>query len=250
MGENRPVQRPHYLAFGLAGYLAAILPMVYFVGFLANVVVPKSVDSGPVGPAGGALAVDLAWLVGFAGVHSLLARPAVKSRLTAYFPVELERSLYSLIAGAQIAFLCAAWRPLPFAIWSVPAAWGAARALLWALQCAGWGIVVVALLTISSAHLFGLRQAWSAARGLAYAAPRFESRGIYRRIRHPIYAGTIVAFWATPEMSQGHLLLVGVLTIYLFIGLAFEERDLERQFGAAYLAHRRAVPGFFPRLVK
>lgn len=244
------MQRPHYLAFGLAGYLAAVLPMVYLVGFLANVGVPKSVDSGSVGPAGSGLAVDLALLLAFALVHSLLARRAVKERLTARFPAALERSLYSLVAGTQIALLCGGWRPLPLLVWNVPSAWTALRLLLWAIQGAGWGIVVLALLTISSAHLFGLRQAWWAARGVPYVAPAFEIRGVYRRIRHPIYAGTLVAFWATPEMSQGHLLLVGVLTVYLFIGLVFEERELERELGEAYLAHRRAIPRFIPRRLK
>lgn len=244
------MRRPHYLAFGLVGYLAAILPMVYLVGFLANFAVPKSVDSGPAGPAGSALAVDLALLLAFALVHSLLARRAVKERITARFPAALERSLYSLVAGIQIALLCGGWRALPLPIWNVPAEWATLRLLLWAIQGAGWGVVVLALLTIRDAHLFGLRQAWSAARGVPYVAPAFESRGIYRRIRHPIYAGTLLAFWATPEMSQGRLLLVGVLTVYLFIGLAFEERDLERELGEAYRAHRRAVPGFFPRLLK
>ena len=242
--------RPHYLAFGLAGYLAAILPMVYLVGFLANFAVPKSVDSGPVRAAGEALTIDLALLVGFALTHSLMARRAVKARITAVLPAELERSLYALVAGVQIALLCWWWQPLPQLVWNVPGEGEALRILLWTMQGAGWGVVVLALLTISSAHLFGLRQAWWAARGMPYVAPPFESRGIYRRIRHPIYVGTIVAFWAAPEMSQGHLLLVGALTLYLFIGLVFEERDLEREFGEAYRAHRRAVPGFFPRLMK
>lgn len=242
--------RFHFLAFGLVGYLAALLPMVYLVGFLANAGVSKSVDSGPASPAGTALAVDLTLLLAFALLHSLLARPAAKARLSAHFPAELERSLYSLVAGAQIALLCWRWQPLPVPVWSVPAEWAALRLLLWTIQVTGWGIVILALLTIGSAHLFGLRQAWAGARRVPYEPPPFESRGIYRRIRHPIYAGTLVGFWATPEMSQGHLLLVGVLTIYLFIGLRFEERDLARDFGEAYLAHRRAVPGLLPRLGK
>ena len=250
LDRDSPTMRLHFLAFGLVGYLAALLPMVYLVGFLANVGVSKSVDSGPAGPTGTALAVDLTLLLAFALLHSLLARPAAKARLAAHFPAELERSLYSLVAGAQIALLCWLWQPLPVPVWSVPAEWAALRLLLWTIQGTGWGIVVLALLTIGSAHLFGLRQAWAGARQVPHEPPPIESRGIYRRIRHPIYAGTLVGFWATPEMSQGRLLLVGVLTIYLFIGLRFEERELERAFGETYLAHRRAVPGLLPRLGK
>ena len=253
MGENRPMQRPHYLAFGLAGYLAALLSMVYFAGFLANVVVPKCVDSGPPAMAGSparALAVDLALLLAFAVVHSLLARRAVKERLAAHFPPELERSLYSLVAGLQMGLICWGWQALPLPVGDLPASWTALRLGLWVLQGAGWGIVVAALTTIGSTHLFGLQQAWCGARGLPYVPPPFEVRGLYRRIRHPVDTGSLLAFWATPEMSRGRLLLVGVLTIYLFIGLAFEERDLEREFGDLYREHKRRVPSLFPRLLK
>jgi protein-S-isoprenylcysteine O-methyltransferase Ste14 len=246
------MQRPHYLAFGLAGYLAALASMVYFAAFLANVVVPKSVDSGPAGPAGRALGIDLALLLAFALVHSLLARRAVKARLAAIFPPTLERCLYSLIAGLQMGLICWGWQPLPLPVWQVPAgAGGSALGLgLWLLQGAGWGIVIAALATIGSTHLFGLQQARAAARGVPYVAPPFEVRGLYRRVRHPVYTGTLVAIWATPSMSQGRLLLVGVLTIYLFIGLAYEERDLERDFGEAYREHKRRVPSLLPRRLK
>ena len=253
MGENRPVQRPHYLAFGLAGYLTSLLSMVYFGGFLANLVVPKSVDSAAAGPAlppGRALAVDLALLLAFAVVHSLLARRAVKERLAAIFPPELERSLYSLVAGLQMGLICWGWQPLPLPVWDLPASWTALRLGLWVLQGAGWAIVVVALATIDSTHLFGLRQSLSAARGAPYVAPPFEIRGIYRLVRHPVYTGSLIALWSTPTMSQGRLLLVGVLTLYLFVGLAFEERDLEREFGDAYREHKRRVPSLLPRLLK
>ena len=244
------MQRPHYLSFGLAGYLASFLSMVYFAAFLANVMVPKSVDSGPAGPVGQALGADLALLLAFALVHSLLARRAVKVRLGRIYPPELERSLYSLVAGLQMGLICWGWQPLPLAVWDLPATWAAFRLLLWGAQGAGWGIVIVALATIRSSHLFGFQQAWSAARCEPYLAPPFEIRGIYRRVRHPVYTGTLIAIWSTPTMSQGRLLLVVVLTLYLFIGLGFEERDLERTFGEAYREHKRTVPALFPRLVQ
>lgn len=250
MGENRPMRRLHFLLFGLAGYLASLLSMVYFGLFLANLGVPRSVDSGPAGPPGRALAVDLALLLAFALVHSLLARQAVKDRLVRHFPAELERSLYSLVAGLQMGLLCWGWQALPRPVWEVPAEWAALDLGLWALQGAGWVVVVIALATIGSTHLFGLQQAWCAARRVPYVAPPFASRGLYRRVRHPVYTGSLIAIWSTPTMSQGRLLLVGVLTVYLFVGLWFEERDLERQFGEVYREHRRHVPALFPRLLK
>jgi protein-S-isoprenylcysteine O-methyltransferase Ste14 len=179
-----------------------------------------------------------------------MARRAFKERLVAHFPPALERSLYSLVAGLQMGWICWGWQPLPQPVWDLPASWTALRLGLWALQGAGWGIVIVALATIGSTHLFGLQQAWSGARGVPYVTPPFEVRGLYRRVRHPVYTGSLLAIWATPEMSQGRLLLVGVLTIYLFVGLAFEERDLEREFGDAYREHKRLVPSLFPRLLK
>ena len=206
------MRRPHYLAFGLAGYLASLVSMVYFGFFLANLVVPKSVDSGPAGRESRAVAIDLALLVAFGLVHSLLARRAVKARLERLFPPELERSLYSLVAGLQMGLICWVWQPLPMPVWDLPASWAALRAALWVLQAAGWGIVVVALTTIDSTHLFGLRQSLSAARGVPYVAPPFEIRGIYRHVRHPIYLGFVLAFWATPQMTAGHLLFAAAST--------------------------------------
>lgn len=256
MRQNPPVQRPHYLAFGLAGYLASLLSMVYFGLFLANLVVPKCVDSGPAGPLARAVGIDLALLGAFALVHSVMARQAVKDRIVQFFPQELERSLYSLVAGLQMALICWGWQPLPSPVWEVPggpgvaAGWAVLGLGLWALQGAGWGIVVAALATIGSTHLFGLQQARSAAAGVPYVPPPFASRGLYRLVRHPVYTGSLIAIWATPVMSQGRLLLVGVLTVYLFVGLLFEERDLERQFGEVYREHRRRVPALFPRWLK
>lgn len=244
------MRRPHYLAVGLAGYVASFGSMAYFGLFLANLGVPKSIDGGPAGRETTAVSVDLALIVAFGLVHSLLARRAVKARLLRVFPPELERSLYSLIAGVQVGLLCWAWQPLPATVLAVPAGWPALGVLLWALQGAGWGIVIAALATIGSTHLFGLEQARSAARGVPYVAPPFASRGLYRLVRHPVYSGSLLAFWATPTMSQGRLLLVSTLTIYLFIGLAFEERDLERELGAAYHEHRRRIPALVPRRLK
>lgn len=244
------MRRPDYLALGLAGYLASFASMVYFALFLANLVVPKGIDSGSAGGELPAALVDLTLLVAFGLVHSLLARRSMKALLAEVLPPALERSLYSLIAGLQIGLLCWAWQPLPATVLAVPVGWPALELTLWALQGAGWGIVIAALATIGSTHLFGLQQAWSAARGVPYVAPPFASRGLYRLVRHPVYSGSLLAFWATPTMSQGRLLLVSMLTIYLFIGLAFEERDLERQFGAAYHEHRRRVPALLPRRLK
>jgi methanethiol S-methyltransferase len=255
MGENPSMQRPaaerlHYLAFGFAAYLASLMSMVYFGFFLADLIVPKSVDSGPSGPAGRSLLVDLVLVLSFGLVHSLMARPAFKAQLARFFPPGLERSLYSLVAALQIALICWGWQPLSEPVWDLETTLPVLGLGVWILQGLGWAIVVASLATIDSGHLFGLHQARSAARGSIYAAPPLEVRGIYRRVRHPIYTGSLIAFWSAPTMSQGRALLVGVLTIYLLIGMVFEERQLERELGEAYRRHKRLVPALFPRLLK
>jgi protein-S-isoprenylcysteine O-methyltransferase Ste14 len=228
----------------LLGFLAAILPMIYFAGFLANLGVPRSIDAGPIVPPARALAIDLALLGSFALVHSLLARRPVKARVARLAGAGLERSLYSLVAGLQMVLLLVAWRPLPEPIWSVEPV--AARAAILALFASGWLIVLAALREVGAAHLFGLTPAWADALGTP-APPPLAERGVYRWLRHPIYAGTLLTFWAAPDMSQGRFLLAAVFSIYLVVGLRLEERDLERQHGSRYRDYRRRVGGLVPR---
>jgi len=237
--------RAAHLAVGLAAYLLAVGSMVYFAGFLADLVVPKTIDSGPAGAPGAALAADLALLASFAVVHSLLAREGLRRRLFGRVPPALERSVYSGLAGLQMIALCAFWRPLPEPFWRVEAATG--QAALWGLAGLGWIVVLAALWIVGDVHLFGLAEAWAAARGRPYRPRPLAARGIYKLVRHPLYSGTLLALWAAPAMSRGHLLLAGVFTLYLGIGYRFEERDLERRHGAPYLAYRARVPAFLPR---
>lgn len=240
------MRRPHFLLFGLAAYAAAVASMGYFALFLAGLGVPKTVDSGTPMPFGETLAIDLSLVLLFGVTHSLLARRWVKSKIVRLLPAALERALYVLVASAEIALLCWAFAPLPESVWSLSADWPRLAAGLWLLQASGWGVTLLALSAIGSGHLFGLRQAVAASRELPYLEPPLEERGPYRFVRHPIYAGTLVAFWSTPEMSEGRLLLVAGLSIYLFIGLAFEERDLETAHGEAYRERRRRLPGWLP----
>lgn len=254
MGENRPVRRLHYVLYLIAGWLgfaAAILPMVWFGLFLAGIGVPKGIDDGRPTRFAAALAIDLALLAGFAVVHSLMARRPIKQQLALLWPQPLERALYSLIAGAQIALLCALWRPLPELVWSVSGE--LARGITWCLFGGGWWVVLAALAALGGpgrSELFGLAQARAGAEGRPFLSAPLVARGIYRHIRHPLYAGTILALWAAPDMSRGRLLLASVFTLYLVIGLRFEERDLERERGESFRAYRDAVPGWLPRTSK
>jgi len=236
--------RPLHLLFGGIAYAIALGAMVGFVAWQTNLVLPRTIDSGPVGPSAPALAVDLALLVAFGAVHSLLARRGAKALLGRIVPPLLERSAYTLIAGLQIAALMLFWRPLPQLVWSVDNPAG--RDLLWGLQGAGWALVVVGFSTTGNTHLFGLAQAWASARGVAYEARRLVARGVYRWIRHPLYSGTLLALWAIPSASEGRVLLALVFSAYTLIGARFEERDLERDLGDLYREYRRTVPAYLP----
>jgi protein-S-isoprenylcysteine O-methyltransferase Ste14 len=238
------MRRALHLAAGVGGHLLAILPMVYFVGFLGGFAVPKTVDSGPAGAPAAAVAVDLALVAAFAVTHSVLARQAAKSRLARRVSPALERTLFAAVAGVQMIALMALWQPLPEPVWSV--AWAPGRAALWAAYGAAWAMVVWALSAIGSLHLFGFARAAAAAAGRDYTPPPFTSPGPYRLLRHPLYAATLVALFATPQLSRGRLLLAAAFTGYILVGVRFEERDLEREHGAAFRAYRDAVPGFLP----
>lgn len=238
------MRHPGQAALGLAAYLLAIGSMAYFAFFVAGFA-PRSVDRGPLGPPWIAAAIDLALVASFGLVHSLLARAGARAWLARRTGPALERSFFTLVAGAQIVLLEGLWRPLPTPVWSVGSS--VARALLWALQAGGWVIVLAALWAVGSAALFGLDRACAAAHDRALPEPELAVRGIYRQIRHPLYLGTALALWAAPDMSLGHLLLATSMTLYLAIGLVLEERDLVRLHGAAFLAYREAVPAWLPR---
>jgi protein-S-isoprenylcysteine O-methyltransferase Ste14 len=240
------VRRFFALPLGVLAYVAAVAPMVYLVGFLAGVYVGKTVDGPPFVPARSALAIDLALLGSFAVVHSLLARERLKRTVARLVSPELERSVYSLVAGLQIAALLGFWRALPAPVWQLEAP--LARGALWALYLAGWGVVVASLLAVDSFRLFGLAQAWDAARGRRSPEPAIVLRGPYRWVRHPLYSGTLLALFAAPTMSRGRLLFAAAFTLYMLVGMRFEERDLERRFGASWRDYRRAVPALLPRL--
>jgi protein-S-isoprenylcysteine O-methyltransferase Ste14 len=240
------VPRPHYLIFGVVSYLVAIRSMVYLVPFLANRGVSKTIDSGAPGATATALGVDLALLLAFAVTHSALARRPAKEWLRRTLPACLETSAFSLVAGVQMTCLLVLWMPLPTPVWQIRDAAG--RASAWSLFLLGWGVVLIGFATLRNSRLFGLEQAWAGARGREPEPPSLRRVGIYRLLRHPLYAGTILALWATPEMSAGHFLLASVFTGYIVVGRHFEERDLERVHGEAWRRYRDAVPAFLPRL--
>jgi len=235
------------LLYAVAAYAVFFVTFLYAVGFVGGFgPVPTTIDGAAAGPVGTAILVDLALLGLFGLQHSIMARPAFKRRWTRIVPKSAERSTYVLLASLILLATFTWWRPIPGTVWDLQS--GAARTVMWALFGAGWAIVFLGTWMIDHWGLFGLRQAWTRFRGREFRHPDFQTRGFYRFVRHPLMLGFIVAFWATPTMTYGHLLFAAVSTAYILVALQFEERDLMTYHGEAYREYRRTTPGLIPGL--
>ncbi|MFW6192578.1 MAG: methanethiol S-methyltransferase [Gemmatimonadota bacterium] len=230
--------------YGVACYAVFLGTFLYAIGFVGGFAVPKTIDSGAAGPVGTAVLVNLGLLALFGLQHSVMARQGFKERWTRIVPRPVERSTYVLFTSLVLIALFALWRPLPEMVWEVEATAG--RAVLWGLYGAGWLVVLLATFMIDHFDLFGLRQVWTHLKGERYQPPEFQTPGIYRYVRHPLMTGFLLAFWATPEMSAGHLLFAGVSTLYVLVALRFEERDLIEFHGEKYREYRRRTPMLIP----
>lgn len=232
--------------YSACAYLLFVAVFLYTIGFVEGLGVPKAIDSGVVGDPWPSALVNLGLLALFAVQHSVMARPGFKRVWTRVVPPAIERSTYVLFASLALALLCWQWRPLPALVWSLddPLAAGLVRAISWA----GFGIAFLSTFLISHFHLFGLSQGFARLMRLGDPQPQFTTPLFYRWVRHPLYVGFLLAFWATPQMSVGRLLFSAGATAYILVGIWLEERDLVAQFGTRYLEYRERVGMLFPRL--
>ncbi len=238
--------RAFYLLFGILAYLVFFATFLYLIAFVGNCqIIPFAVDRGPEAAWPVAAAIDLALIALFGLQHSVMARQGFKKPWTRVVPWPVERSVYVLLASLVLIVLFVFWRPIPALIWSVEAPW--AVYTLWALFGLGWLIVLVSTFLINHFELFGLRQVWAHNRGHEIPAPVFRTPLFYQRVRHPLYSGFILAFWATPVMTAGHLLLAAGMTVYILIAIRHEERDLVWLFGTQYQDYRRRAGMLLPR---
>lgn len=235
-------------AYGLVVYGGFLAVFVYFIGWVDGLVVPRTIDEGPTGSTAWAIVVDLLLLSAFAVQHSVMARPWFKRLWTRIVPAAAERSTYVLLTSVTLALVMWLWRPLPDAAWDADQA--AVRAAVYAVSFAGWALVLLSTFAIDHYDLFGVRQVLRHHDDRSPDEPTLVTPLLYRVVRHPLYLGFLIAFWAAPTMSAGRLLFAAAMTGYVLVAIRLEERDLVGTFGDRYRAYRRRVPGLIPRLPK
>jgi protein-S-isoprenylcysteine O-methyltransferase Ste14 len=237
------LKRSLVFLYGVVAYALSFATLLYAVGFVANLFVPRSIDGRGAGAVVASVAVDLGLLLVFAVQHSGMARTPFKRWITRFIPEATERSTYVLASSLALILLFAQWRPLDGTVWSVD---GAAATALDVLCGFGWLLVLASTFFIDHFDLFGLRQVWLHLTSTRYQPIGFRTPGPYRLVRHPLYVGFLFAFWSTPHMTAPHLLFAAGTTLYILIAIRLEERDLVAALGEAYTEYRRRVPMLIP----
>jgi protein-S-isoprenylcysteine O-methyltransferase Ste14 len=218
---------------------------LYLYGFLANLIVPKSIDTGPSTATGTALVINLVLIALFGLQHSIMARPGFKAWWTKIVPKSVERSTYVLLGSLILFLLYWQWRPMEQVIWQADALWS--QTILWAIFVAGFLLVLLSTFIIDHFDLFGLRQVVLPLMRKEYTSPKFKVTFFYKFVRHPLYVGWFFTFWGTPTMTLGHLIFAIGMSAYILIAIPYEERDLVSFLGDDYASYRKRVPMLIPR---
>ncbi|MFY0989579.1 methanethiol S-methyltransferase [Halomonas sp. C05BenzN] len=231
------------MLYAAMAYLLFWLCSAYLIGFTADSLVPRTMNRGPVGETGPALLVNAGLMLLFGVQHSLMARQGFKRWCRRWLPEPMERSTFVLASALMLGLLYWGWRPIPRILWQLEGGWALA---VWALFGLGWGLVVYATFLISHGELLGVSQAYRHLCGRASRETGFRTPGLHRMVRHPLMLGLLLAFWATPHMTVGHLVFAAGMTLYILVGVHFEERSLVEAFGDRYRAYQASTPMLLP----
>jgi protein-S-isoprenylcysteine O-methyltransferase Ste14 len=243
--QEHLILRSLRVAYALSSYVIAMLGLSYFILFINDIFIPVTINSGPFNVSmTSAFLVNFALLLLFGLQHSVMARPKFKQWLKVYIDPSIERATYCLATGLVIGFMCCTWQPMEGQVWSIDSTVGIA--VTRAIAALGWTIMLIATFNLDHFELFGLRQVYSKFTGKPMPHMLFKMVGLYKWVRHPIQTGLLIGMWAIPTASLSHLMLAGGMTIYVFIGLYFEEKDLVREFGQTYRDYKRKVGKVIP----
>jgi protein-S-isoprenylcysteine O-methyltransferase Ste14 len=246
--RNLEMKRSIILAYGTVCYVMFLATFLYAIGFIGNFATPTTLDGEATGALVPSLVINLAVLVVFAVQHSVMARPAFKTWWTRIVPQAAERSTYVLFSSLAMIIMFAYWQPLGGAIWTVTDP--LLTTALYGVFAMGWAVVLAATFLINHFDLFGLRQVWLEFTGKPYTPLKFGTPWLYKYVRHPLYVGWLMVFWATPTMTAAHLLFAIVTTLYILVAIQLEERDLVAEHGKHYAEYRQRVPMLIPRFGK
>ncbi len=230
--------------YGVITYLLFLGTFLYAIGFVENMVVPKSIDGPGSATSSVPWLINLLFLGSFAIQHSVMARPGFKRWWTKFVSPDIERSTFVLLTCIILISMYFFWQPMTGIIWEIEN--GTVALILTIISFLGWGIVLLATFLINHFDLFGLRQVWLQFIDRPYTHLQFKKRSLYKLVRHPLMLGFLIAFWSTPHMTAGHLLFALATTGYILIALQLEERDLIKAHGEKYQAYRQEVPMLIP----
>ena len=230
--------------YGVVAYVIFLAVFLYMVGFLANQWVPRTVDNAPEASIGTALGINLLLVSLFGLQHTVMARPTFKRWWTQFVPQSVERSTYVMLTNVILVLLYWQWRSMPESVWLIQNSAGAT--VLWGIFAAGWVLVLVTTFLINHFELFGLQQIWFHLRNKTPKPHAFVTPGPYKLVRHPLYVGWLMTFWATPAMTAGHLVFALGMTVYILVAIYFEERNLLEYHGEVYAEYRQRTPMLIP----
>jgi protein-S-isoprenylcysteine O-methyltransferase Ste14 len=232
------------LMYGVVAYMAFFAALLYLIGFIGNIGVPKGIDDGVVGSLAMAIMVNVGLVMLFAVQHTIMARPAFKRWWTQYMPEPMERSTFVLVTSAILGLMFWQWRPIAGTVWTIEDS--TARMIMYGMFAMGWGLVLYSSFLINHFDLFGLRQVFLHFRNKQYTNIPTKVVGLYRYVRNPLMLGFMIAFWSAPDMSYTRLTFALAMTAYIFIGVQFEERTLSNELGEEYRAYRKRTSMLIP----